>query len=278
MKKMFDHELPLLEALQKIAPQSSNNTLRKWVQDGRVLVDGNPARKLFTVAAGQTIEIVEKRIKKQGTLEILYEDAHFVVIDKPAHLLSVSTNFETKKTAHALLKERYPKKKVFVIHRLDQDTSGVMIFALTEQAYEHLKAELASHKMERIYYAVLEGKLTGKGTWDSYLYEDQNYKVHVSKDAAVGERAITHYTVEKTGNLVSLVRFQLQTGKKNQIRVHAAHSGHPVAGDIKYGAKLDITRRLLLHSHSLTLTHPFTKKRMSFTSPVPAQFAATLKN
>jgi tRNA pseudouridine32 synthase/23S rRNA pseudouridine746 synthase/23S rRNA pseudouridine1911/1915/1917 synthase len=272
VKKTYNQALPLLEALQQLAPESSNNTLRTWVKDGRILVDGTPIRSLTTIAPGQTIEIVEKRIKKQGPLDIIYEDPHLVVINKPSGLLSVSSNFEAKKTVHAHLKDRYPKKKVFVVHRLDQETSGVMMFALTEAAYHAVKAELATHKMERVYYGVVEGTLSGKGTWDSYLYEDDNYYVRVTKDRILGERAVTHYEAEKNCKNATLVRFQLQTGKKNQIRVHASHAGHPIMGDIKYGAKEGLAKRLLLHAYTLSFIHPATKKKMSFTAQLPPEF------
>ncbi len=254
-----------------MAPESSNNTYRGWLRDGRVLIQNNPATHTSRVFPGQTIEIVEKRIKKQGPLHIVYEDPHLVVIDKPSGLLSVSSRFEMQKTAHAHIKDRYPKK-IYVVHRLDQDTSGLMIFALSEMAYHFLKSQLADHKIDRIYYAVVEGAMAKGGTWDCYLHEDSTYHVHVVKNKDLGERAITHYSCLLQTAQYSLARFCLETGKKNQIRVQAAHAGHPIAGDFKYGAKDTKANRLMLHAQTLSFIHPVTKKKMTFSSALPAPF------
>src|SRR5205807_9961609 len=121
--------------------------------------------------------------------------------------------------------------KVFVIHRLDQDTSGVMVFALSQDAYVDLKTELAKRKVKRVYYAIVEGVLLGKGSWTSYLYEDKNYVVHAKEAPHEGEKATTHFEAIKSQKGYTLVRFELETGKKNQIRVQAEAAGHPIAGD-----------------------------------------------
>jgi tRNA pseudouridine32 synthase/23S rRNA pseudouridine746 synthase/23S rRNA pseudouridine1911/1915/1917 synthase len=267
MRHIIEEQTTLLEALGKVAPDSSRNTLRTWVKDGRVVVDGIVQTQVNApLTKGQQLVVEGRKPKKEGSLPILYEDSHFVVIDKPSGLLSVATNFDSQNTAHALLKRRYAPKKVYVVHRLDQDTSGVMMFALSELAYETLKAALAKHDVKRIYYGVVEGELQGKGTWDSYLYEDANYYVHATDDPTKGERAITHYEAVEYRNGKTKVRFQLETGKKNQIRVHCQMAGHPIVGDTKYGSPIQHARRLHLHAAELSFIHPATNKEMHFSS------------
>ncbi len=256
----------LLEALAHLAPESSKNTLRGWLRDGRVAVDGTLQRKpALQLRRGQEITVASKQ-KKEGPLRILYEDAHLVVIDKPTGLLSVATDFETQRTAHAILKKRYYPKKVYVIHRLDQETSGVMCFALSEVAYHFLKAELAQHKVQRHYEGRVEGKLEGKGVWVAYLEEDKNYYMHSSQDPTRGERAVTHYEAiaYDPAKDQTRVAFQLETGKKNQIRVHAKDAGHPLVGDTKYGGS--DAKRLYLHAKKLVFIHPITHKEVTVES------------
>ena len=278
MRYSIKQTSPLLDALANHFPESSRNTLRTFLKDERVLVDG----KLLTdpkqeVLAGQELQVLPRRLKKEGLLQIIYEDKDLVVVDKPAGLLSVATHFDTQNTVHAILKKRYIRRKVYVIHRLDQETSGVMMFALSEEAYNKLKSDLAAHLVRRIDYGVVEGALDSKGTWESYLLEDKNYLVHAhDKPTAGAERAVTHYeTVRQHGDF-TLVRFELETGKKNQIRVQSAKAGHPIYGDSKYGAKLPLSKRLYLHAFELHFTHPLTQKSLVFTSQLPKEFLQAL--
>ena len=268
----------LLDALAIHFPESSRNTLRTFLKDERVLIDG----KLATdpkqqVDAQQELQVLPRRLKKEGVLQIIYEDKDLVVVDKPSGLLSVATHFDTQNTVHSILKKRYIRRKVYVIHRLDQETSGVMMFALSEEAYNKLKSDLAAHLVRRIYYGVVEGSLDSKGTWVSYLVEDKNYLVHAhDKPTAGSERAVTHYeTVRQHGDF-TLVRFELETGKKNQIRVQSAKASHPIYGDSKYGATLPLAKRLYLHAFELHFTHPITQKSLVFTSQLPKEFLQAL--
>ncbi len=282
MRHIIKETCPLLEALADIFPDSSNNTLRTMLKDERVLVDGKlKANPKDLVQAGQKIEVLshvlkkakDEKGKKKRSLTIIYEDKDLVVVDKPNGLLSVATNFDTQNTAHAFVKKQHPRRKVYVIHRLDQETSGVMMFALTEEAYHKLKSDLAAHDVERIYYGVVEGSLSGKGSWVHYLIEDKNYLVHAyEKPVADSERAVTHYEAVKQQGNFTLVRFQLETGKKNQIRVQCAKAGHPIYGDEKYGAKLPFAKRLYLHAAELCFTHPITQKKLIFKSNLPNDF------
>jgi tRNA pseudouridine32 synthase/23S rRNA pseudouridine746 synthase/23S rRNA pseudouridine1911/1915/1917 synthase len=241
------------------------------VRQGRILIDQEAATRLDTeLEPGQTVFFEEhKRKYDRSGLNIVYEDNHLVIIDKPSGLLSVASNFEAKETAHAMLKKRYYPKMVYVVHRLDQDTSGLLLFTTHHESFVALKKALKDRNIKRTYLAIVEGKLEGKGTWNSYLYEDESYVVHVTDDAKKGEQAITHYEALNFKSGFTLVRFTLDTGKKNQIRVQAAHAGHPIAGDNKYGAKKSRFKRLCLHATNLELMHPHTNKKLVFASPCP---------
>ncbi len=269
----------LLARLQELYPDSSNATLRSWIKEERILVDGVPAKRSGDEVAEDTkITLVARAVRMPHDLKILHQDHDFIAVEKPCGLLSVATNFETKKTVHAILKEYFRPKRVHVVHRLDQDTSGILIFALHEQMRDQLKVIFEKHEIDRQYEAIVEGNMMAtKGRWESYLYEDAVYKVYSTKNPAGGEQAITLF--ERLCVLPGYTHLQLtlHTGKKNQIRVHCSDAGHPVAGDKKYGAQTDPAKRVLLHAHRLSFLHPLTKKRVSFESPMPEAFVKMLK-
>lgn len=273
-------DLPLLEALVLLFPESSKTSLRSWIKNGRITID-NIAVKLHQqlVSKGQTIALSARSHYVKENLRILYDDRHIVVIDKPEGLLSVSTDYETSLTAFALLKEKYYPRPVYVVHRLDQDTSGVMLFALSEKALEGLKATFAAHNIKREYVAIVQGRMPPQaGTWQSYLFENARYMVKPTTDPTKGELAITHYKVTKSTRAYTRVDLTLETGKKNQIRVHCQQAGFPVVGDKKYGARSNPIKRLALHAHSLAFCHPITGKAMHFVSPIPELFSQLVKN
>lgn len=280
MKYTSPTNTTLLEALGQLAPKSSKTTLRSWLKDGRVTINGKTHKIATTpVLEGQNIEVNPKpaRVLEEG-LKIIYEDDHIVAIDKPEGMLSVSTNFEKGKTAHALLKNKYRPRKVYVVHRLDQDTSGVMIFALSEKAKEALKEVFEKHDIERAYTAIIEGHLEeSEGTWKCLLFEDANYFVRKTSNPEKGKMAITHYQVQATNDKFSRLKLELETGRKNQIRVHCQIAGHPIVGDNKYDAVENPIRRLCLHAHLLAFVHPITKKQLRFESPVPEKFKRVIK-
>lgn len=270
MKIQVREESPILQVLQQLSPDSSRNTLKSWVEKGRVTVDGFViSRTNILVRPKQEVAVSKKLLFADEDVKILYEDAHIVVIDKPTKLLSVATDSENDRTVHSILKRR-KKKPVWPVHRLDRDTSGVMLFAYTEAAKEKLKVKFAAHDIKREYIGIVEGHLTPRsGIWKSMLQEDEIYYVKSSKE---GKLAITHYEVTSKRRHTSLVRFRLETGRKNQIRVHASEAGHPLIGDHKYGAKTSPFNRLCLHAHILGFKHPTTGKEMTFVSPLPALF------
>lgn len=274
MKLTVPTDIPLIEALAMLSPKSSKTTLRSWLKEGRVTVDEEVVKIANTpIAKGQEVVVLAKPRFVEDKIRIIYEDKDIVVIEKPTGVLSVSTDFEKGETAHAMLKRKYRPKKVFVVHRLDQDTSGVMLFALSEKAYLKLKEMFEAHDIERAYTAIVEGHLeSSSGTWTSHLYEDEQYVVRTTTDPAKGRLAVTHYQVTATKSRYSRLLVTLETGRKNQIRVHCAQAGHPVAGDKKYGATSNPMKRLGLHAHLLAFEHPILKKKMRFESPVPKEF------
>jgi 23S rRNA pseudouridine1911/1915/1917 synthase len=274
-----EREGTLLDLLKEKHPESSKTTLRSWVKEGRILVDDRPAKQANAqIKCGQKVELASKRKFPPQGIQILYDDADITVIHKPEGLLSVATDFELENTAHAILKKYYQPRKVFVVHRLDQDTSGVMLFAFNEEAYDSLKKNFENHSIKRNYCAIVENHFKEKkGTWESYLYEDGNYVVWSTQDPTRGKLAITHYEVIGSSKRYSMLDLQLETGKKNQIRVHCSHAGHPVVGDKKYKAETNTIRRLCLHAYSLSFEHPITGKSMTIRSLLPEKFYQMVK-
>ena len=198
-------------------------------------------------------------------------------MDKPEGLLTVATMHERDRTAHSLLTDYIRKgcgrsrKQVYVVHRLDRDTSGVLIFAKTEEAMERLKDRWKEH--EKIYLTIVHGILDQKtGTIESYLAENEGYVVYETRNRDKGKLAQTQYRVLKERKNLSLVEVRLLTGRKNQIRVHMASIGHPVLGDEKYGKGGDRVHRMALHARSISFKHPFTGEPLRFESDVPEVF------
>lgn len=226
---------------------------------------------------------MSRRHQPKG-FEILYEDKDVIVGSKAAGSLAVAALWNKEDTIHAALNmyvrkgNARSKKCVFVVHRLDQATSGVMLFAKTGQAQTFLKDNWPTTK--KIYYAIVHGRLAQKsGTISSHLIEDEDYVMRSTTDSAKGKLAHTAYTVIKETESFSLLKVDLLTGRKNQIRVHLADQGHPVVGDDKYGKSDSLPqgacrahKRLALHSQSLSFIHPFSGKRLTFTAPVPEYF------
>jgi RluA family pseudouridine synthase len=222
------------------------------------------------------IKPVPFRHKPQG-LTILYEDQDIIVIDKSSGLLSVRANYEKQNTAHQILTEYIRRgsakstKQLFVVHRLDRDTSGVLVFAKSLNAKENLKQQWRD--VEKKYVAVVHGIFTEKsGTITSYLAENDEYEVYSVEDPQKGKLAKTRYKVLKESKRFSLVEVELLTGKKNQIRVHFFEKGHPIVNDDRYGDKDKVGGRLALHSQYLTFNHPHSGERLTFEAKIPVYF------
>jgi len=210
-------------------------------------------------------------------MEILYEDRDVIVVNKAAGLLTMGTGRDGGRTAHAALddyvKKGNPKsrERIFIVHRLDRDTSGALVFARTEKAKRTLQDNW--DKAEKTYLAFVEGHPEPKeGTISSYLAENDARRVYSTKDKRKGKFSQTEYKVFKEVGERALLEINLLTGRKNQIRVHLADKGWPIVGDGKYGKKIRDNKRLALHSHKLSFDHPYNGKRMDFEAPVPETF------
>jgi 23S rRNA pseudouridine1911/1915/1917 synthase len=269
MRHEVEQEEVFFDFLVRVFPESSRTTLRSWIEHGRITLNGKRVyRAKALVAKGDVVELLPKPLPKEGPLKIHYEDDHIIVVDKPVGLLSVAKDTGNTVSAHDFVKRRIVGKKVFVVHRLDQETSGLLVFALSLEAFRKLKDDLKERKVQRTYVALVEGCLEGSGEWDSYLVEDRSLRMRVvSKEAEGAMRAITKYIVLRSGKKHSLIECHLVTGKKNQIRVQAAESGHPILGDTKYGTPYSRAPRMCLHATTLSFVHPITKKKLLFKSP-----------
>ena len=217
-----------------------------------------------------------KKFQPKG-LSILYEDWDILVVDKVSGLLTVSSDRVREQTAYYLLNDYVRKgnsksrNRVFIVHRLDRDTSGVLVFAKSEEAKRFLQEEWQG--FQKKYYAVVRGTLPEKeGLITSYLAENSAHKMYSVADPRKGKLAKTVYRVLKASPSHSLLEIDLLTGRKNQIRVQLADKGCPVAGDKKYGERETGIKRLCLHSASLTLIHPFSKEPMTFETRIPGYF------
>jgi len=210
-------------------------------------------------------------------MDVLYEDRDIVVVNKAAGLLSIGTGRDQGRTAHAALMDYVRKgnsksrERVFIVHRLDRDTSGVLVFARSDQA----KRTLQDHwqDAEKTYLAFVEGHPSPpEDTISSYLVENNSLRVYSTRDPRLGRLSHTRYKVLKTVGDRALLEIRLLTGRKNQIRVHLADRGWPIVGDSKYGRKIRDNKRLALHAHTLGFDHPHDGRRLTFTAPVPETF------
>ncbi len=259
----------------------SRNNIKSLLSHKQVLIDGRPVSQFdHPLLPGQKVEISNNRIspeKKFREYTIVYEDQHIIVIDKMAGLLSMATENEKRATAYSLLSRHVKKQdrgnKIFIVHRLDRETSGLMLFAKSETVKDKLQERWNDTIIERTYIAVVEGTVEKQeGTITSYLSEDKVFKMHSSSNPDSGREAITHFTVIKKNSAFSLLRVNLETGRKNQIRVHMQEMGHSIVGDKKYGAVVSPIKRLGLHAQQLSFIHPVTGDKMSFETKIPRVF------
>ncbi len=214
---------------------------------------------------------------KKKKLDLLYEDKNLLIVSKPSKLLTVGTEKQRTNTLYqevsAYVKKQHPKNKVFIVNRLDRDTSGIVVFAKNEKLKKEIQDHWSDWAKNREYLAVVEGRMDRKkGTIKNYLYEDKRFYVHETSDVSKGALAITHYEVLKETNKYSLLKIQIATGRKNQIRVHLKSLNHPIIGDKKYGATKNPLGRLGLHAIRLDLVVPTIKKDLHINTEVPVEF------
>ncbi len=287
MKFTVKEPAPLLDFLLKATGTTSKTRIRNLLQHGSVVVDGAVQKRADTaLAAGQTVEVERKesiQAKKASArrpdapFPVLYEDDYLIAMEKPAGLLSIGTENEKTKTFYKAVSQ-YVKdasgdaEKIFIVHRLDREVSGVMLFAKDEDLKHDLQAHWAD--TEKLYLALVEGHPAQEsGTLRTWLKENSAMQVFVATERTPGAQlAVSHYRVLKTYASKSLLEVRIETGRKHQIRIHMAELKCPIVGDKKYGATSNPIRRLGLHAFSLSFTHPVTGERTKLEAPVPAAF------
>lgn len=271
----------LFDFLKNNLKDKSRNNLKSLLSRHLVLVNGAPVSQFdFEVVKGDIVELASSPIKKskqQSKLDIIYEDDEFIAINKPSGLLSVASDKEKVTTAYRLVsdyvKDKDPHNRIFVVHRIDKDTSGVLLFAKNEKLRNALQDDWNLLVKKRLYIAIVEGILDKKeGSITSYLLETKTNIVYSSSHKGDGLKATTHYKVIKDNGGYSLLEILIDTGRKNQIRVHMKDINHPVVGDEKYHKVDSPLKRLGLHAKTLSLKHPFNDKIYTFDVPIPSIF------
>ncbi len=274
----------LLEFLFNAWPEVKRKQVRTWLKFEAVTVNGQPVSQFnHPLKTGDIVAIQSDRHATPDTvpgtgIKIRFEDATLIVIEKPVNLLSIATDKGRERTAYSLLmnhvqqgRER-SRERVWIVHRLDRETSGLMVFARNPQAKESLQKNW--QRTEKLYQAIVEGSPPAMaGTLESDLDESNPGRVFSTSPGDGTRHAITHYRVLKRHSGRTLVEVTLETGRRNQIRVQLADVGCPVVGDEKYGAKTNPARRLCLHACALRFTHPATRQETSFESPLPQELA-----
>lgn len=269
----------LYEFLRENLKSMSKNNIKTLLTKKCVVVNNNIVTKHdFLLKENDYIEIKNTEIMTEvNNIKIIYEDNNFIVVDKPSGLLTIATEKEKEKTLYNIVKEYLKKKnknnKIFIVHRLDKDTSGVVILAKNERIKELLQNNW-NEKTKRIYYAVVIGNTKEKETLKSYLKENKNLITYSSNK---GDLAITNYEKIKYNGKYSLLKIEIKTGRKNQIRVQLSDIGKPILGDNKYGMKSSNIKRMMLHAETLEIINPITNKKMTFSSKIPKEFENVLR-
>jgi len=282
--------LRLDQALAQLLPEFSRNRLQAWVRDGRVRIDGacaEPKRKLW---GGETLDVEPECAAQESAqrpehipLAVVFEDRHIIVVDKPPGLVVHPGSGNWQGTMLNALLHHAPQlahvSRAGIVHRLDKDTSGLLVVAKTVEAHTDLVRQLQARSVSRRYLALLRGRVAGDGTVDAAV---GRHPVQRTRMAVVsgGRAARTHYRVLERFAGATLVECTLDTGRTHQIRVHMAHLGHPLLGDAAYGARRGddpAFGRQALHAWRLGLCHPFSQREMQWESPLPADFAGLLR-
>ena len=272
----------LLDFLYAVYPSKSKTTVKSLLRNSQVKVGQTVTTQFdFPVPEGGEVSVnLSRQWQTLGNprLKIYYEDDDVIVVYKGYGLLSVGTDGKKEGTAYSILRDYVkrvdPRQKLFIVHRLDQQTSGLMVFAKTEQAKNTLQHNWNNMVLERRYLAVVEGRPDSReGVVRNYLAENARHIMYSSdKPVEGGQEAVTRWKALRSRGGYTLMEVSLDTGRKNQIRVHMKDLGHPIAGDKKYGARTSPIHRLALHAATLRFVHPVTRRDMNFTSPAPASF------
>lgn len=257
----INDECLLIDFLKSNLDKSKNN-IKNFISNGCCYVNGLVTVKVnYSLKVGDKLVIILRQIrnKKYGLIDIIYEDNYFIGINKPSGLLSVSTDKREIDTAFNIVKN-YVGGKLNILHRLDRDTSGILLFCKDEKIKNMMQDKWNDIVITRGYLAVVN-KISGSGIIKSYLYEDKNFNVKSSDDPKHGKLAITEYSVIKSSKNYSLVQVNIKTGRKNQIRVHMNLIGTSILGDKKYGGNK--AKRLYLHSNIFSFIHPISNREVT---------------
>ena len=275
-----EHPTLLLPFLLTVLTDKSRNNVKSLLSRKLIAVDGRPTSQFDTpLSPGQVVSLLDAPGPRSNALPfpLLYEDEHLIVVNKPAKLLSVATEKEKRRTAyHAVtdyVKSQHVDNRIYVLHRLDRDTSGVLMFAKDLETKELFQSKWNEIVLRRGYQAVVEGRPPrDRDTIRSFLVETKTHLSFSGQPGPGAKEAITHYEVTRTGNGYTLLDISIDTGRKNQIRVHMKELGCPIAGDRQYGAQTNPIGRLCLHANELRLRHPVTGEEMRFTAKMPRDF------
>lgn len=289
-------EAQLLATLLEWQKDMSRSKVKQILQNRRILVNGKPTTQFdYMLQPGDKLEIASASAVNRGLsnkyLEIVYEDRFLVVIDKKEGILSMGTShhaFCLKTVLDRYFDKTHQRCRAHVVHRLDRDTSGLMIFAKSRDVQQLFEADWKGLVYDRRYVAVAEGVMNqDNGTISNWLKDNKQCFTFSSQVDNGGKWAVTHFQVLERGNENTLVELKLDTGRKNQIRVHLSDLGHPVLGDPKYNIApedreteanqgVQNAPRLCLHAYKLHFTHPVTQEPMCFDTPIPKLFKTLL--
>jgi 23S rRNA pseudouridine1911/1915/1917 synthase len=268
----------LIDWLLKEFPTAKRQNLKRMVSDRRVLINEVPARALKQpIGESDRVRVAPRPVKVKAGLEplrLLHEDGDVLVVEKPAGLLTSTVANEKRPTAIAILRsyleDHDARARVGVIHRLDREASGLLVFSKNQEAFDSLKSQFAHHTVKRVYTALVEGTpQEPAGTVRSFLVELPSGKVRTSRRPDAGLEAITEYDSIGQVEGMTLLRVTLQTGRKHQIRAHVSEMGHPIVGDLMYGAQP--AARVMLSATELEFDHPSTGQRMKFVIKPPEE-------
>ena len=272
-------EVRLRERLRALHPGASGRGIKQWLERGRVRVNGVVVRRGDAlVGRNDRVELGPPAVAFPGELRLVHEDEHLLVVDKPAGLLTIPTQPERERTVYRLLRDWMEARgagRIFVVHRLDRETSGLLVFAKSFAVKHALQAQWEARTPERVYVARVEGSVRApEGTLTSRLAEDRALRVRPARAAGGGKDAITRYRVLERYPAATLLELALVTGRRGQIRAQLAALGHPIVGDRAYGGRGDRRRRVCLHATRLGFVHP-SGRRVVFESPPPPSFRGT---
>ncbi len=286
--EVTEDETNLLDFTTKILTDHTKTKVKSMLKHNQFAINSMPSSQFDAkLNKGDKVSInftKSFKVFSNPRIKLVYEDDDILVINKGYGVLSMGTDKVKDGTAYSIMREyvKYgnPRAKVFIVHRLDRDTSGLMMLAKTPEAQEAMQHNWNNMVINRKYVAVVEGKVTEEsGTIKNYLSENSQYEVYSSPDDSNGGvLAVTRFKTLNSRNGYSMLELELDTGRKNQIRVHMKDFGHPIVGDRKYGAKSSPINRLALHAQTLRFVHPITRRDMKFETPIPLRFRQLMQD